>query len=119
MSVPTLQEFLDENSVLANDLVRTLGGGGSGISAYWHKLSVELSKNPKFRKVLTLTFNQDIEDNHGNGPLRARALLSKLGVLDGLDVPTFIAGLRGVLLEVSAIEVEKAYKEFLATRAHP
>jgi|GEM_PF-5730723 len=94
----TLAQLLSSPAV-REDVERTLGGGGSGISARWRKVAVELSKG---NKKINMTFLQDIENSHNNGPQCAKAFLNKLIGMPEITGEMFIQGLSNVLLEVCA-----------------
>lgn len=105
-----LATLLRSNPVLHSSLVRTLGGGGSGISARWWKVAVELSKN---LKQIDLHWIQDTEANHASGPARATAFLEELADTLRISARTFTSALRAAGLEVSSDEVEAALAAML------
>lgn len=105
-----LSSLLRTNPVLHQSLVRTLGGGGSGISARWWKVAVELSKH---NKQIDLHWIQDIEANHSFGPARATAFLAELADTLRISARTFSSALRAAGLEVSSDEVALALAAML------
>lgn len=97
------------NAELRQDVVRTLGGGGSGISARWWKVAVELSQlSPYARQKINMTFIQDIESAHNTGPKRADFFLEELLGLKEITGQMFIQACRNALLERLADELCKA-----------
>jgi hypothetical protein len=95
-----LKDRLQNDPELYKDVARTLGGGGSGMSAGWYKVAIELSRLPRFHGKINLDFMHDIEAEHQNGPNRARLFLERImGHEFGCTCGEFCTGLRGALLE--------------------
>src|SRR5256885_868042 len=98
----SLRAVFDQDPELRKECQRTLGGGGPGISARWWKVSVELSRQPKYNKAISLTWIQSIEDAGNNGPERANLCLNALADTIGCNTADFRTALKGALLEVTA-----------------
>lgn len=95
----TLAQLL-ANAEIRKDVVRTLGGGGTGISARWYKVGVELSKlSPYARNKIDSNFLSDITYSENTGPKQASEFLDRLLGLREITGDMFIRACSAALLE--------------------